>query len=284
MAKIIFFIISVILFFPSLSLAHGTAHEPFFFINKQPASAFPIEIEDDSTVGFPLPSEEVKTPILVNTPIQFEINTESLESLVPEDKLDDISVLWNFGDGTDSKESAPIHKFKNSGSYITYATVVYKDENQETIKVEESVFITIVPQKTDEAFPKALISVNGKVVKKTTDIQNVSFTYPVTLDGTKSTPNASITEYLWSFGDGKTEKGSVVNHTFKDQFFATVVLRVKDTKGYYSYAAVPLRNDENASNIVRNKTSQQNAGFYAGIILLLLIILTSFIMFKKSIK
>ncbi len=50
------------------------------------------------------------------------------------------SVLWDFGDGTNSTEQNPIHEYATAGIYTVTLTVTYQDSNTQTITKEIDVF------------------------------------------------------------------------------------------------------------------------------------------------
>jgi PKD repeat protein len=51
-------------------------------------------------------------------------------------------------------------------------------------------------------------------------------------DGRKSSdPDGTIASYVWTFGDGATAQGSVVNHRYTRRGTYTVTLTVTDNRG-----------------------------------------------------
>ncbi len=58
----------------------------------------------------------------------------------------------------------------------------------------------------------------------------------VTLDGRNSSDNAGVTSYEWTFGDGTTATGPVVDHAYDEPGEYTVTLNVTDDAGNYDLA------------------------------------------------
>jgi PKD repeat protein len=54
---------------------------------------------------------------------------------------------------------------------------------------------------------------------------------PVTFDASGSTDNVGIVSYEWDFGDGTTESGMTLTHTYSEPGSYMVTLTVKDAAG-----------------------------------------------------
>ena len=64
---------------------------------------------------------------------------------------------------------------------------------------------------------------------------------PVTFDGSASyDPDGSITAYTWTFGDGATASGALVQHTYTNAGSFTAVLTVTDNAGASSSSSVAI--------------------------------------------
>jgi PKD repeat protein len=60
--------------------------------------------------------------------------------------------------------------------------------------------------------------------------------FTVVFNASKSTDNRGIASYAWDFGDGTSDTGVLVTHTYSDDGIYTVILTVTDfynNKGYY---------------------------------------------------
>ena len=63
---------------------------------------------------------------------------------------------------------------------------------------------------------------------------------PITFDGSTSTANAGIASYTWSFSDGSTANGAVIQHSFAAPGSYDVVLTVTDVDGNIADASIVI--------------------------------------------
>jgi hypothetical protein len=63
---------------------------------------------------------------------------------------------------------------------------------------------------------------------------------PITFDGSTSTANAGIASYTWSFSDGSTANGAVIQHSFAAPGSYDVVLTVADIDGNIADASIVI--------------------------------------------
>ena len=61
---------------------------------------------------------------------------------------------------------------------------------------------------------------------------------PITFDGSTSTANAGIASYTWSFSDGSTANGAVIQHSFAAPGSYDVVLTITDVDGNIADASI----------------------------------------------
>lgn len=124
------------------------------------------------------------------------------------------SLLWDFGDGTTSTETAPSHTYAE-GSFTVTLTVTDDDGDTGTATTELEVLANNPPQ--------------AAIAEPTCDLLACTF------DGSGSTDvdaGDSIAGYSWDFGDGSpasTEAGP--QHTYAEQGTFTVTLTVTDEDG-----------------------------------------------------
>jgi PKD repeat protein len=120
---------------------------------------------------------------------------------------------WSFGDGAGASGAAPSHTFDAPGSYLVTLTVTNNHGQTATA-------VNVV---TVDAPPTAAFTIAPNPV-----MVGVS----VTFDASSSTrpPNLSA-GYVWTFGDGGTAGGPVVNHAYAKPGSYGVTLLVFDSDG-----------------------------------------------------
>ena len=118
---------------------------------------------------------------------------------------------WNFGDGTIASGIKVYHSYPKYGKYIVSLKV---RDNSETV--------------TDTNIDSVEITVNAQPVAKIVNDQYLNNGYAV-FDGSKSYDvDGTITRYIWDFGDGYTDEGKTVSHTYRTAGAYTVTLQVYD--------------------------------------------------------
>lgn len=129
---------------------------------------------------------------------------------------DELSYVWDFGDGFTSEDKVPApHTYALDGEYTITLTVSdgkLKDENKHEVKIGK-----VVPP-----------DVNLKVANVTATAENkglVNFNADVTYSG------SAALSYSWNFGDGKTSTKKAPAHTFTQNGTYNVTLTVKDANG-----------------------------------------------------
>jgi PKD repeat protein len=122
---------------------------------------------------------------------------------------------WNFGDGTYANITTTKvnHVYDSYGNYTVTLTIMdsegLTDSTSETVRVRQ--------------YPKASFSYSPTLPL----INEV-----VVFNASTSTPEGgSITQYLWSFGDGTTGEGMIISHAYQTFGTFTVTLTVTDTEG-----------------------------------------------------
>jgi PKD repeat protein len=124
------------------------------------------------------------------------------------------STRWNWGDGTNNDTTASAtHIYAQAGTYTITLTVV---DNSNAVSIPQTVSVTV-----PSAPPVADFSatVNQLVVDFNASTSSSSF--------------ATITSYLWTFGDSTTQTtaGPTVSKTYTTVDSYTVKLEVTDSKG-----------------------------------------------------
>ncbi|WP_172436002.1 PKD domain-containing protein [Sediminicola luteus] len=156
------------------------------------------------------------------------------------------SYQWNFGDGNTSNQADPTHQFINPGTYTVVLTVTDNEGAQDTEQ------LTIDVEAPNQA-PNAVIQA---------DILSGQAPLTINFNGTDSTDDEGINAYAWNFGNGNTENGEQVSHTFTTGGTFEVILTVTDTEGVEDSASVtinvaPPNNPPTA--IIETNTTNGNA-------------------------
>jgi len=117
---------------------------------------------------------------------------------------DNISYLWDFGDGTTSKEIKNTHVYKESGIYKV--TLTAKDDSGtscDTSVVSRNIQINSSP----------IVKINENIVLCET---NPDKALEVVFDGSGcSDPDGDKLTYSWDFGDGQKAQGQKVTHVYE---------------------------------------------------------------------
>lgn len=118
---------------------------------------------------------------------------------------------WDFGDGMTSTTQHNVHTFSDTGTYIIQLVVIN--------------FLT----GCDDTFTQTIRIVDEDANFNATDTvicRNTSTTF----SATGNTPG-TISTYEWDFGDGQTDTGAVITHTYINAGLYTVQLIITDISG-----------------------------------------------------
>ncbi|BAZ46381.1 DNA/RNA non-specific endonuclease [Chondrocystis sp. NIES-4102] len=150
-----------------------------------------------------------------DTQIQ-EGSTANFNAGVIDPGNDELTYIWNFGDGSESvTDSIGIisHTYTNNGEYTVNFTVKDDDGGQTSSSIVVTVD-NVAPTITDIAYSPVH---EGKSTKFT---------------ATAKDPGNDTLTYTWNFGDGsETVEGAIVNHLYTDDGFYTATLTVRDSDG-----------------------------------------------------
>lgn len=128
---------------------------------------------------------------------------------------EELTWLWEFGDGETSDEQNPSHEYANGGKYSVSLTV----ENEHGKDKETKLSFIDVEVLTGPTADFSATPVSGQ------DPLTVKFT-------DKSEPGSSdITSWAWDFGDGATENTQNPTHTYTKLGKHTVALTVTTSVG-----------------------------------------------------
>lgn len=153
------------------------------------------------TVVDPDPDSE----FVVDREIPFEVRATDPDG-------GEVTVQWNFDDGTTATGPLVSHTFTEQGTYEVTVTVI-GDEGGETVRSVPIQVLNLRPEVSLLAPDPG----SEHLVKT-----------PVTFDARGRDPDGGDVEFRWSFDDGTTEVGPRVTHSFSEAGTYTVVLDVTD--------------------------------------------------------
>lgn len=169
--------------------------------------------------------------VALNEEVTFDAN----KSKDSDGKI--VQYEWSFGDGIKTTGVKSAHRFSKPGTYFVKLKV--KDDSNTD---------------TDTGFDSLKVIVNDKPVAK---IKNEIFLNDgnAKFDASESSDEiGGIVKYIWTFGDGLTGEGKIVNHIYKIAGAYTVILKVIDnynTSNNFSY---------DTSKVIINKKPIADAG------------------------
>lgn len=174
--------------------------------------------EDSKKENKDLTNVEDKTPSNVSLNAGFTINrTSGCEGMVCEFKPTNIKthegdIVWDFGDGSFSKEKYPVHTFKKAGNYVVRLTLRSEINNKVLSDyTEEYVSIYNNPEVDFEIEEQS----------SNTSIPEFSFI--------NLTDNAD--RWTWTFGDGTNSSKKDPSHTFRKKGIYNVKLTATNAFG-----------------------------------------------------
>ncbi len=131
-----------------------------------------------------------------------------------------LTYSWAYGDGSTDTGVSPTHTYSTAGSHTVTLTVTDPLSQTATSSQPVSTSLGVPP--------------------------TAAFTSSCTLlacsfDGTSSTaPSGGVASYAWNYGDGQTDSGATVSHTYAAAGSYTVTLTVTDALGQTSTTTHPV--------------------------------------------
>ena len=190
---------------------------------------------------------------LTSADVPVEIN---FTSMVTDQENDEVSYLWNFGDGGTSIELNPKHTYKIPGKYKP--TLIVKDSLGAVTNISSVNLSFLPPNNTPIAKPAAIPQNSTLTLNNTGSFtSNVQFLS----NGTSDADNEELT-YLWEFGDGTTSTEINPKHEYSlageynAKLIVTDIRKGKDTKEIKITISKPSPNA-----IVRIEETTGNAPF-----------------------
>jgi len=181
---------------------------------------------------------EATTQVYVNSP-PVAVLSVSARQVLPGEwvdlsgalSVDDgrvVRYLFDFGDGEQTgwlSDNGTFHSYAGKGVYQARLLVLDDEEIQSDWSAPVVVRVASLP-------PVAAI----RAPRRTADVLT-----PLTFGSASSDPDGNISAFCWSFGDGSTASGPLVNHTFTRKGDFTVTLSVQDEDGQVAAARVRVR-------------------------------------------
>ncbi|MEM3342244.1 MAG: PKD domain-containing protein, partial [Thermoplasmata archaeon] len=139
---------------------------------------------------------------------------------------DELTFLWDFGDGNFSSMDKTVHNYSAPGTYI--ATLKIWDKYGASSSAWVVVTITAIPNRPPVA-----------VLPHIRDNYTVGTEY--LFDGSNSTdPDGDMLMFIWDFGDNTGGQGIYVYHTYQHEGNYILNLTVMDRRGGISYSQTLL--------------------------------------------
>ncbi|UCC92812.1 MAG: PKD domain-containing protein, partial [Thermoplasmata archaeon] len=137
---------------------------------------------------------------------------------------DIVNWTWTFGDGVKGYGPEVDHTYSVYGTYL--ATLTVRDDSGGINTTGVLITVRNQPPIADMNV-SATVALTGETI---------------TFDGSNSTdPENQIANYYWSFGDGQSDTGPVVTHTYADDGWYTVRLTVVDEDSTSSFVEVVIK-------------------------------------------
>jgi PKD repeat protein len=249
---IIFLSVFFFLFLPLKVSAHNEKEIPYFKINGEYSTFYPIPSISVDTLE--IPHDLAPQSYVVNQDIVFEVDTTQLQ--VPPEILQQSKLIVNFGDGTKGEGIKTTHRYMKPGSYMLRLSLT-----DPRVGEFETVFLDVLPR-TDYHLPQAVIMVNGELGDKlASDPLRIKPGDVITFDASASTASSSaIKKVTWDFGDGTTSDQKVVTHIYDEKSYLLFpMLRVEDQNGFISDTYTVISNDAKNGDVASTSASVANS-------------------------
>lgn len=214
---------------PKVAITPGNALRPTIIAEKGGNYTFQLKVDDGENVTYgnvnitvldrPPVAVLQASPTRIN--INGNVNFSAKTSSDPDGNL--TKYLIEFGDGNDSgwtTKAELVYAYTRPGVYEAIARVI--DDDNSLSMPSAPVTITV-----ENARPV----INGSVVPAK---GNVSTGFRFMVSTSSYDPDGKIVSYEWRFGDGQTDNGSTVTHTYSKRGNYTVTLRATDDFGGFT--------------------------------------------------
>ncbi|MBI2729975.1 MAG: PKD domain-containing protein [Sphingobacteriales bacterium] len=148
--------------------------------------------------------------------------------------------LWDFGDGTTSTDSKPVHTYDAVGTYTITLTI----NNPNSCNLQDVITKTV----TVNPVPTAAFSFTPNPSKDNTPTTFIN----------NSSPDAI--RYEWDFGDGKTSTEKNPQHQYRATNIYNVCLKAFNSFGCYDSVCIPVEAKVIIGVVVPNAFTPNNDG------------------------
>ncbi len=183
----------------------------------------------DEPVTIPLQAAIQATLVTGTAPLSVNFSAASSTGTITQ-------YQWDFADGSTASTATVDHEYTTAGKFI--ATLTIHDatgaSSSSTVEVNVTAPEALAPPEIINIEPTVVISTSTSAVGPAP--LNMSF------DGSGSRANgsATITNYLWSFGDGTSSTGATVTHSFKSAGTYAVTLTITDSNNLSNSTSTPV--------------------------------------------
>ncbi|HUB36813.1 MAG TPA: PKD domain-containing protein [Solirubrobacteraceae bacterium] len=194
--------------------------------------------------------EAVPASPQIGEPIAFRTKVES--------RADPGHYSWLFGDGEGTNSANPTHVYVQAGRYTVTVAV---SGAHDTAAGEATRMVIVRPSSSS---PEAGPPTAGFSFTPSPALVGHAVRFNAS-DSSDPDTHATISNYLWNFGDGHTQTGADPTHVYAEPGAHTVELVVADTRGASGRTTRTIRVEEQTSNSARPAfTSVTSAMFAAG--------------------
>ncbi len=217
-----------------------------------------VAVQQIEITGEPLPPEPEQPVAVISAPPEAQVGQPvpfDGSGSQPADSI--VSYAWQFGDGT-TADAVRVEKTYDAPGVYNVTLIVTDNQGVSSQPaahqiniLPEAVLPTIEPPESPIPEPTYTPVAEGQPPTAVIDIsQDGAIQLPLAgpvpaevdqalfFNGTNSLPgNSPIASYDWDFGDGTTDSGDQVNHSFAAPGTYTVTLTVTDEDGLTDTAA-----------------------------------------------
>ncbi|RWX48218.1 PKD repeat-containing protein [Candidatus Electrothrix aarhusensis] len=170
--------------------------------------------------------------VIATTPVSLSGNAPFTVSFDATGSTGDISSYsWDFGDGSSGDGAQTSHTYTTTGSFSAVLTVT--SSNKSISQKDVTVNVGQAPV---------------AVIATTPVLLSGEMPFTVSFDATGST--GDISSYSWDFGDGSSEDGAQVTHTYTTTGSFSAVLTVKSSNGSTSQKDITITTTTSVTEIV----------------------------------